>query len=292
MKKRNILPAGLLAAAALATLAGRAQAQTVTASAGDLLLGFNEPGVSNDYVVDLGPASYFETLASTPGTTDITTADYSGTGLGNIANDLSTVFGTSWYANSSTVGSNLQWGIAGATATHTGTPPFGIADTLFFTVGELTPGSGSTGPAAYAASTQDNPAKAIIQGLDYNFTGLSDTSNSAYAAVESHSGSDYWSSYSPGLSAFGEAGVNIEQPTSGSYIGPTNSQLDLYELLPTNHGGTANGTELGSFTLTSNGDLNFTSAAAVPEPSTYAAVGLGAAFLLLFRRRSRSVIPG
>jgi len=294
MKKRNILPAGLLAAAALATLAGRAQAQTVTANTGDLFLGFNEPGVTSDYVVDLGPASYFLTLAATPGTTDITTSDFSGAGLGNIATDLSSVFGSSWYANSSSVGSNVQWGIAGTTTSKlSSSQVFGLPnDTLFFTAAELTPGSGSTGPAAKGTNAQ-NTIWTNINNFELNYTGENDTANSSHATVQASTQQDIWNVYNPQTNAFG-ANINIEQPTSGTYIGPTNSQLDLYELQPTDNGGGSapNGTELGSFTLTSSGQLDFTSAAAVPEPSTYATVGLGAAFLLLFRRRTRNVIPG
>jgi hypothetical protein len=292
MKKRNILPAGLLAAAALASLAGGAQAANVTSSPGDLFLGFNEPGVSSDYVVDLGPASYFISLASRPGTTDITTSDYSGAGLGNIANDLSTVFGTSWYANNATQGTNVQWGIAGATATSIGTPIFGLpVDTLFFTAGELTPGLGSTGPEAFTANAQNASASKILnQFQTIVFDNLADTSNSTVATIEPSTQSDIWGDYNVQSTAFG-TDDNIEQPTSGTYIGPTNSQLDLYELVPTNDGGSANGTELGSFSLTTTGQLDFTSAA-VPEPSTYATVGLGIGLLLLVRRNTRKVIPG
>ncbi len=293
MKKRKILPAGLLAAAALASLTGGARAQTVTANQGDLLLGFNEPGVSSDYVVDLGPASYFLTLAATPGTTDITTADYSGAGLGNIANDLSTVFGTSWYANNATQGTNVQWGVVGTSGVNpVDSTVFGLPNaTLFFTVGESTPGPGSTGPQAFSSNAQNTDANEIENQFEGAFTGLNDTSNSTVAAVEPTSSvTDNWGSFNPQSHAFG-SNDNIEQPTSGTYIGPTNSQLDLYELLPTDHGGSAHGKELGSFTLTTTGQLDFTSAA-VPEPSTYATVGIGAAFLLLFRRRTRKVIPG
>jgi hypothetical protein len=292
MKKINILPAGLLAVAALASLTAGAQAQTVTYNTGDLFLGFNEPGVSSDYVVDLGPESYFLTLAGSAGTTDITTSDYSGAGLGTISSDLSTVFGTSWYANNSTPGSNVQWGIVGAsTNKRASSGVFGLPnDTLFFTVGELTPGSGSTGPTEKSTNAQDTLWNQITN-FENGFSGQSDTSNSTVASVEASTLANNWSDANPGSNAF-TSGLNIEQPTSGTYIGPTNSQLDLYELEPTDNGGTGTGKELGSFTLSSSGQLDFTSAAAVPEPSTYATIGIGAAFLLLFRRRTGKVVPG
>jgi hypothetical protein len=94
-----------------------------------------------------------------------------------------------------------------------------------------------------------------------------------------------WSGQAPSTNAFG-IGNGIEQ--NGIDNGPTNSELDLYELIPTDKGGTGTGTLLGSFELTSGGTLDFISAAAVPEPSTYAAIGIGAAFLLVFRRTRKS----
>jgi hypothetical protein len=275
MKKRNFL----LAAAALASLTPFARAATYTT--GDLILGFEEPGNSEDYVVDLGPASTFINLAASPGTTDITTADYSGAGLGNIAGDLSGQFGSTWYANSNTAGSNLQWGVFGSNGSGF-SAKFGLpGNTLFETVAELTPGDGSTDPLEGSASFQS--------GINQNFasftsviTGLSATGNSSYASFESSALANSWTGEDVSLAAFGGP-IGIEQPTSGDYIGPTNSELDLYELTPS--GSSAPATLLGDFTLTSSGQLDFTSAAAVPEPSTYATIGVGAAMLLFFRRR-------
>ena len=78
------------------------------------------------------------------------------------------------------------------------------------------------------------------------------------------------------------SGRVIEQPLSGSFNGPTNSVLDLFQLGNTNTAGTY----IGSFSLNSAGQLQFTN---VPEPSTWAALASGAAFLTMFRRRSNRV---
>ena len=289
MKKINILSAGsagLLAAAALALLAPSGHAQVNTYNEGDLLLGFEEPGVAYDYVVDLGSIANFITLSQTPGTTDITTA-YS---LGGIAADLSATFGSGWATNSATQGDNVQWGIIGASDKNV-SATFGAytlpADTLFETRAEFTPGSGSTAPTESSSSLQKTVDGKILNSLGAAFNNTSTTANSSVATVEPTSVSNNWSSFGP-QSTVGSWANNIEQPTSGAFIGATNSQLDLYELLPTNSGGSGQGTELGSFTLDSSGDLSFTSAA-VPEPSTYAAIGLGAAFLLFFRRSRKTL---
>ena len=295
MKKTKLLAAGLVAAAAAAVLAPSARAQN-SYQTGDLFIGFEEPGVSSDYVIDLGPANYFIGLAATPGTTDITTADPNhggGVGLGNIASDLSTVFGTSWATNSLTTGSNVQWGIIGATSNSLGGTTgaggtFGLPkNTLFETSAELTPGTQSSPLPTNTSGLQGGVNTAII-GFENNFSGSPQTGNSNYAeiqTVDAVNDPDSWTGNTPGSEAFGNH-YSIEQPTSGNYIGPTNSVLDLYELKPQN-GGT--GVDLGSFSLTSGGDLDFTSAAAVPEPSTYATIGIGAAFLVLFRRNRKRI---
>jgi hypothetical protein len=289
MKKRNILPAGLLAAAALASLAADAQAQTVDYNTGDLVLAFEDPGNANDYTVDLGSASFFLSLASTPGTTNLTADDpaYGGS-LGNIGADLTNVFGSGWATNSVTLGNNVQWGVFGETGKTvsgvTGVP----VDTVFLTLGETTPGLGSTAPTEYSSSVQSGWNTPFI-GFTATVSG-SETANSDYASISSATAGDSWSTNDPSYNAF-TTGLDIEQPGSGTDIGPTNSELDLYELVPTNKGGSGEGELLGDFTLNSSGDLSFTSAA-VPEPSTYASAGLGAALLLLFRRKLQKVIPG
>ena len=293
MKQTNILLLGVLAAAGLAFLAPAAHATgQVTYSSGDILLGFEEPGNGNDYIVDLGPASYFITLSQTPGTTDITTAAYSGAGLGNIDADLLSTsgsggFGASWYANSNTAGSNVQWGVFGDTKGFGGN--FGLpGNTLFETVAEQTPGGGSTAPAESSPSSQGSIASEF-NSFASGFNNADATTNSTHATFQLTTGLTSWTANDPSLAAFGGP-IGIEQPQSGSNIGPTNSQLDLYELIPTGDAGsTGKGGELGDFTLTSTGQLEFTSAA-VPEPSTYAMVGLGAILLVFFRRNRKSTL--
>jgi len=287
MKKTKLLAAGLLAAAAVAVLAPSARAAN-SYNTGDLFLGFEDPGNSNDYVVDLGPASYFIGLAASPGTTNITTSDYSGAGLGNIASDLQTIFGTNWYANSNTPGDNLQWGVVGATAHQFGSNlTFGLpGNTLFLTQGELTPGTLSSAPAKETSGVQGTVNSNIL-GFENAFSGSAQTANSNYAeeqTIDPINNPDSWSGENPGSGAFGLS-YGIEQPTSGSNIGPTDSVLDLYEIQP---GSSGSGTDLGSLSLTSGGALEFTSAA-VPEPSTYAALGIGTALLLLFRRNRKPI---
>ena len=85
------------------------------------------------------------------------------------------------------------------------------------------------------------------------------------------------------------AWTNVVSQTGGNFAGylaegTASSALDFYYL--PNHS-SANGTKLGTISYdTVTGDLNFT-AQAVPEPSTYAMLGLGAAGLVgVLRRRA------
>jgi hypothetical protein len=279
MNKINILSAGLLAAAGVALLAPSVRAQDVTYTAGDLLLGFEKPGSTNDYVVDLGPATEFVTLSESPGTTDLTTF----LSLGNIAADLasSSGFGSNW-ATTAAFGSNLQWGVFGAIGNFgaLGLQP----DTIFLTQAEPIPGTRSTAPTELNSSTQGDVLTGFNSFSQNGFNNETDTANSTVATFITAASGDSWSINNPSNQAFGLGyGIEQSQSDSSAFVGPTNSELDLYELVPTDEGGTGHATDLGSLTLDSSGNLDFNSAA-VPEPSTYAAIGIGAVFLLLFRR--------
>ncbi len=181
--KTKLLPAAIIASAATAFIAPSAHAQY---AAGDLLLGFesfsNGTLGANNYIVDLGPASYFLTLAATPGTNiNLTTSDanYSPAGLGSIGADLSTSsgFGAAWYNNSNSANNNVQWGVIGATNKNGG--DFGLpASTLFETVAD-----GSNAPAAYDTSAQTGNYNKI-NNLGNLFNGDYGTSNSNVADFE------------------------------------------------------------------------------------------------------------
>ena len=88
--------------------------------------------------------------------------------------------------------------------------------------------------------------------------------------------------------AYGFVPFNTE-----AIVSPTGSSLALYEVTPSvttgrgsnSHTTPASSTDLGTFTLGGNGTLQYT-AASVPEPSTYALMGLAGLTLLFVRRRS------
>ena len=261
-------------------------ADTTTYAAGDLILGFHQVGASNDLEVDLGQASTFVNAAA--GSTFnvqfglIPTAQLNaGNAVFNLNSDLTSVFGASWNNNSQT--NLVRWGIAGTDA----------SSKVFLTFAETTPGTVVTPVSngagwGFAGSNFTTIKNKINNNLGLGiggFTNQPTTNNSNVATIQSAgvfgSGNNAWQGFQDnnnGL-AFGSGRI-IEQPLSGSFNGPTNSTLDLFQLPNTNSAGTY----VGSFSLNNSGQLQFSN---VPEPSTALLVlTSGAAFLALRRRRS------
>lgn len=272
----------LLALAGTALIPQAAKAATVTTvyTQGDLLLGFHQSGTTNDLVVDLGPASNYlnATGAFTisfgviPGTSTTVT---------DLSADLTAVFGSSWASNSQT--NLVQWGIVGDTD-HFANTTFGLPkNTLFLTEAETIPGQGST-PLQRFKATTSGTLDANINSFQFSgtpsYNNSSSTVNSTVATIQPTSQANSWDSFTPNLSAFG-TGYNIEQPLTGTFSGPTNSVLDLYELQPNTVNG-GDGLLVGNFSLNSSGSLTFTP---TPEPSAFAMIGLGVLFLGVRRPR-------
>jgi hypothetical protein len=283
MKKQLILAGSLAVATGVTLLVPSARAAANVYTEGDLLLGFEKPGSSNNYVVDIGSFDHYIGIS---GTINITTT----LGLGNIAADLAnstTGFGANWFVNSNSPGSNVQWGIIGG-SNNSGPLTIGTQtvpkNTLFETFAEDTYGIQSD-PLQRHNNTGQNAVNGNIATVGLNFNGSAQTGNSTRAEFQTSTDATSWGAQNPSFAAFGNS-FGIEQPASGPYIGPTNSQLDLYELTV----GSGNGTYLGSFTLDSSGNLFYSSSPlAVPEPASWSFVGVGAA-LLGMRRRRRSFV--
>jgi hypothetical protein len=271
--KRNLLPAALLAAAGVTLSPGHARAQSdVPATNGDLILGFEESGVSNNLEVNLGSyATYLDatsafnvTFGVIPSTSTVVT---------NLNADLTNVFTSGWATNTGTP--VVEWGIVGATPTTVS----GVStDDVFFTqdASNTTPIENPNNAGATADATDINTS--YLAGLSVQTS----STNSTESAVVPTSYSNSYTSWNS--QDFG-SGLDIE-----NLGGPTNSTLDLFELEPT--GRNPNGsdaTEIGSFALNSAGDLTFTPES-VPEPSTWLSFIGGALFLGLFRlRRNRRI---
>ena len=266
----------LLAIAGLAFAPAAVNAATTAYSADDLILGFQQTGNANSLLVDLGQASGFKAGTSV------------GTIISGLGSVLNTTFGSGWASDST-----ISWGIVGTPGSSSvGTD---VAKTLYASSPESTYGTQSTPLDAtftrLSSSTQGTGAS-NIGTMTTTFAGLTasvvGSSGNIAAALQPSATTGGWAAQNPN----GAAGTNFSyfnglEGTLGS--GVASSALDLFRMQP-GSGATLNtpGTFIGSFTLNSNGDVNFSTStpSAAPEPARAAFLGLGLAGLLFRRRRS------
>jgi hypothetical protein len=269
----------MLAVGGAALLAATASAQNATVSYndGDLNMGFrviSGTGSASDILTDLGNVSNFVGLAS--GTVLTFTSSNPSTGIGNLDADLIATFGSDWFSriDSGTGGAALRWG-AVATVSFAGDGASGDpVNTLYATR--------DSGSAPWQRAANQNTGRSAVAGMGENSYDLStSTGNSNFNVVQAGSQNGSWIFYAPGgPGATGGAQFGYFSPTvEATGIG----LLPLYRIQP----GTGASVLLGNFSLDSAGDLTFT---AIPEPSTYAMLGLGtvglAGVMILRRRRA------
>jgi hypothetical protein len=254
MKMNKLITTAVLALASAALLEGSAMAQTF--NTGDLILGFrlnSGTGTSGTNLeIDLGSASTFNFATS-----------HSVAGL-NVS-DLTSLYTASWNSNA-----NLVWSVAAATDAS--------SNILFLsdpsnasTVIPIKSTSGDATSIRGLYSEQGSP-----QGSNASSFDVAPTDASSYASIirNVNGGSQFSTDYN-------FVPFETEQGVSSS-----GTSIDLYELVPAIGKGANNqtATDLGTFTVNGNGTLDFT-AAAVPEPSTYALFGFSALALLMMSRR-------
>lgn len=253
---------GAAAFAAASFIAAAAHGQTtIGAYTGDVILSFYQTnssgtGYGTDLEIDLGSFSNF-----LPGG-----ADYQAGTVVNLSQlavaDISAQYGSDWNSDSS-----LLWAAA---ATNDGTTIDGVSShyTLFGT--EANNADAINGKS----STIQHNAATDINTIEQNLNDQTSTANSAETFVDTTSDT---------ASFTGDGGSNTGNVFGfygdGNFYNETvgTSTSDFYEDV-TNTAGT----DLGTFTLSSSG-LSFEAPAAVPEPSTWATVALGALALVGFR---------
>ena len=231
------LLAALLGIAVLVSTASAALPYTD----GNLLLGFRasaDPGSTQDYVVNLGPASQFTEASST----------FVVSGLGDIATDLATFSDpgvTDWFSRA-----DVFWGIVGTDLA--GDP----ANTLYATRPRTNVNT-QTAPwqrrSFSSQSTTNSTFRAFVSGYT-----LSDANaTSAKGTLQSTSATNSYASFTSGGTDFGFfSGIegNFGNGTAGSV-------LDLYRLTPTTQNPAGAGVVLvGTFKLNDAGALTFTPA--------------------------------
>ncbi len=273
MKLKSLL---IPAALAFASLASVASAATIAVNYSDIILGFRSTSVTaQNLEVNLGSVSQF--TQATAGTTFT---------IGRLnVTDLQAVYGSgsSWYASTTIMGLIGTTGKTGGGATG----PDGQALSTVWASND----SGTPYTTANTSINNNAVSKVLLMTNGstqasgaLNFQDSSLMSN-VYTANISTAGTNSWSK------AGGTSGTSFVNYTrtafESSLGGGTSTTTDLYELAPVSGNPAA---LVGTFTLTDAGVLSFTSAglyaAAIPEPSTYAAIfGVAMLGFAAYRRR-------
>jgi len=271
MKLRYTMATAALALAGVALTAPAAKAAT-----GDLILSFrfSDNSNANDIEIDLGQQTNFTTTSVLNLTYGANY--YAGSNLGGLASsDLDAVFGTSGGAWNTL--SNLVWDVSG----HIGTT--GTNTHLFAT--QPTTGTITAAAPGSNLTTAGGRLQTLSNGFDAVASTVTLTSPEAWAVgITPATQSEYTGALrnaSPAVSNdFGFFTTSTESHVSSA----GNMSMELYNYGPSTR------TDLGTITLTSDGQLSFTgSAASVPEPSALTALAGGIGLLGFLRRRRVSV---
>jgi len=307
----KLFAAAAFAGAIAATPLGARAAADDAYTANDVLLFFQNPGgtVGTDQVVYYSLGSTYNVFreAATPGSGSFGTT----ISLGNINTILTTTFGADWTGGSSTIftGAAGQNGNTGSISTSITNGDY--ARTVYVT--KPRSGVGTVGEANSSSPLFD-PAQTAVAGQiagANNITGMTQPGSVAFADTLID-GYNPISNGNPGT-AYGAISGGIQgsigsQFTFGNIAGAV-AALDLFRVTKTT-GTNANGATnwqiannitatysnnsypgsngaradyLGTILVGANGDVNF---AAVPEPSTYALLGVaGIAAFVAYRRR-------
>ena len=256
MKLKNTKWIALLAVAGMAICSQTAKA--VTINPGDLVFGVRSTNASVTavYLFDLG--------APPPG---------GGTTALNLGADLSALFGSGWYTDTS-----LQWSISG----------FDNVNQIYASKVEATYGVQSS---AYSATTFSSSARSTVAT---KMTNVDNEYSNGSAADFSGQGFTTGGTSALGGVAVLKTDVNgyfSQMPGFGLFSTPfeaagfTNKELDVYHIVGTT---AANNLYQGSFIVNANGDVIFSPTAAVATPEAGSALSLmavGLGCLVTLRRR-------
>jgi hypothetical protein len=237
----------------------------------DAILGFRVlagTGSGFEGMIDLGPVSQFTT------TSTFTLS------LGDIGGFMTSNFGADWYTRSTSgqVGkTDIQWAVVATDSTTN------FTNDLWST---RNPAIRST--PWNTSFDQSQPSNDISAAGSYFNTGGALAAGTLSAKKLSSSNANSWTNYQPG-GTHGSISFQYFNPTDE---GNTSTVL-AFDSVPQATTSVGVGTTLGTFTWNADATLLWTGSAvtAVPEPSTYGMMGLGALTLfgLAFLRRRRAL---
>jgi len=287
MKSNHLLKAAALAAFVATGVASYAAG--LGGVDGDLILGFQDSTKSVEFKF---------------GTPNLTAYDGSTSLLGNVNTALSwtgaggTGYGSSWSSNS-----GIVWGVAvnsGSTFTtgmrQTADTPLATLSGGAATVNSTLNPAGDTTAAQFSLGSLLTGMNTIPSGGQLKAGGTSilaatyvNTSNSSWAKVDLNTAGVAFGTFGNGT-LLNSAVTATTTGTAGVLSGKTYSALDLYQF--SGPAGSVTNTFLGTLALTTGGDVYFTSAlAAIPEPSTYAALlGIATLGFAAIRRRKQALL--
>lgn len=282
-----------IATGALLTVTTGANAQNTFYAPGDLVLYFQEEGGTDTVYVSLGnTATTFRGAAAGVDVANILN-------IININTELNTAFGASWASKTNLyAGLAGVWGTSGnlSTALQNGDPN----RTLYVSQSRTSVGTVGTASSAGWSLASDGGMTSAASNMTAQNNVL-ETTYLTQAAV-SPAGTSLIDDWNPFLAAgiqgnaFGNFAGGVQQVGgAGSFgdFGPVNNAefaLDLYRILAkTGIGGQVGGDlRVGSYegtvVLDNSGNVSFVTSP-VPEPSTYALLGIGAAALHFLNRR-------
>ena len=267
-----------MAGAALVA-ASPTQAQLSPAySAGDLLLNFRNPSTTAttpDVTVDLGQISVFSGLT---GTTALDTTANNGYTPLFTSSELSTAFGGSvsgigFSAVAATAGDLFLTRVQSTTSAPT-TKSASVSGAAFNTFANAVNaiGGGASGANGTVASSLDAGNRIVsvttAQTQSYQSEGTFNSGNTI--------------NYGGAINTVAGAGGLMESAAGSSPV-----YSALWEQAP--NAASSADTYLGYFTFDPNGEVDFTSVNAVPEPSTYGLIACAGLLALVFRRKLRSL---
>lgn len=263
-------------------------AQDATFNANDVLLGFRAAsgnGTSTTIMVNLGPASAYRDATS------------NFVNFVNIGSILSTAYDSNWYERT-----NLWAGFVSATNgtndDDTGGVPIASQTTDYNSTIYVSTRRTATGAVGSANSTRPGNIIALnaqnMGGLINTLGNTFDANDTAGVYNGSSSVTNLWNTSMTGSNGADIGGnYNVEaaftvgdRGTFGA-AGTVEQMWDFYRVaqFPVADANAGKGLYQGTFTLNSSGQVSFV---AVPEPSTYALLALGAGVVFFaIRRRNK-----